>query len=67
MLAAALTIAVVAFQAHWGGVFSKRLLIFSLIVAVGLIGSLAFVPIALIFIWALIVAAKLIRSVPATV
>jgi hypothetical protein len=62
MLAAALSIACVSVQARSAEVFSKRLTRFSLVVAVLLLGSVAFVPIVALLIWLTVVAVALTRA-----
>ncbi len=62
MLAAALSIAGVSLQARSAGIFSTRLARSSLVVAVVLIASIAFVPILALFIWLITVTVTLTRS-----
>jgi hypothetical protein len=62
MLAAALSIACVSVQARSAELFSRRLTRFSLVVAVLLLGSVAFVPILALLIWLIVVAVALTRA-----
>jgi hypothetical protein len=62
MLAAALSIACLAVQAHTAGIFGARMRAFSLVVAVILLGSLEFLPIAALLIWLLVVGIALLRG-----
>lgn len=62
MLAAALSIACLSAQARAAGLFGAGLARFSLIVAVVLLASVAFVPILALFIWSIVVAAGLLRG-----
>ncbi|HWY89260.1 MAG TPA: hypothetical protein VNY31_01175 [Solirubrobacteraceae bacterium] len=62
MLAASLSIACLSLQARSAGVFSPRLTKFSLVVAVLLLGSVAFVPILALLIWLIVVTVALRRS-----
>jgi hypothetical protein len=62
MLAAALSIAALSIQAHAAGIFGKRLRTFSLVVAVVLLASLEFFPIAALLIWLVVVAVALLRG-----
>ena len=62
MLAASLSIACLSLQARSAGVFSVRLTRFSLVVAVLLLGSVAFVPILALLIWLIVVTVALSRS-----
>lgn len=61
MLAASLGIACLSVQAHRAGIFGKRLLSFSLVVAVVLLASLEFFPIVALLIWLVVVAVALLR------
>lgn len=62
MLAASLSIACLSLQARSAGVFGTRLTRFSLLVAVLLLGSVAFVPIIALLIWLVVVVVALRRS-----
>jgi hypothetical protein len=62
MLAAALSIACLGIQAHTAGIFGTRLRAFSLVVAVILLASLEFIPIAALLIWLLVVGIALLRG-----
>ena len=61
MPAAALSIACLSVQARAAGVMTTRMMRFSLIVSVVLLGSIAFIPIVALVIWLLLVAIPLIR------
>ena len=65
MLATAISIACLSVQAHTAGLFGKRLLWFSLVVSVVLLASFAFLPIAALLVWLIVVAVSLLRSEPA--
>ncbi len=65
MLAAALAIVCLGVQARSAGVFGTGLFVFSLVVAVLLIGAAAFVPILALLVWLVVVAVVLMRR-PAT-
>lgn len=65
MLATAISIACLSVQAHRARVFGKRLLWFSLVVSVVLLASFAFLPIAALLVWLIVVAVSLLRSEPA--
>jgi hypothetical protein len=67
MLAASLSIACLSVQAYSVGLFGRRLMVFGLVVSVVLLGSLAFIPIAALFIWIIVVAVTLLRSRPLSV
>jgi hypothetical protein len=62
MLAAAVSVASVSLQARAAGLFGTRLTRASLVVAVLLIGSIAFVPILALLVWSIVVAVHLARS-----
>ena len=62
MIATAISIACLSVQAHSAGIFGKRLLWFSLVVAVVLLASFAFLPIAALLIWLIVVAVTLLRG-----
>lgn len=62
MLAASLSIACLSLQARSAGLFSPRLTRFSLIVAVLLLGSVAFVPILALLLWLVVVSVALRRN-----
>jgi hypothetical protein len=62
MLAAALSVASLSLQARAVGYFSQKMTVFSLAVAVILLASLAFIPIAALMIWLLIVSVRWMRS-----
>jgi hypothetical protein len=62
MLAAALSVALLAAQARRAGLFGSRLTSFSFVVAVLLLASVAFVPIVALLIWSLVVAVGLLRG-----
>ena len=64
MLATALCIGCIGVQARSAGVFGKRLLWLSLVVAVLLIPSLLFFPMLALLIWVLVVAVALLRDAP---
>jgi hypothetical protein len=65
MLAAALSIACLSVQARAVGIFGARLARFSLAVAVVLVASIAFLPIAALLIWLVAVTVTLNRAAPA--
>ena len=65
MLAAALSIASLSVQARAAGIFGARLARFSLAVAVVLLASVAFLPIAALPIWLVAVTVTLTRRAPA--
>jgi hypothetical protein len=62
MLAAALSIAALSIQAHAAGIFGTRLRTFGLVVAVVLLASLEFFPIAALLIWLVVVAVALLKG-----
>lgn len=62
MLAASLSIACLSLQARSVGLFGSRLTRFSLVVAVLLLGSVAFVPILALLVWLIVVTVALRRS-----
>jgi hypothetical protein len=62
MLAAALSIAGLALQAHTAGIFGTRMRAFSLVVAVILLASVEFIPIAALLVWMLVVGIALLRG-----
>jgi hypothetical protein len=62
MLAAALSVALLAAQARRAGLFGSRLTRFSVVVAVLLLASVTFVPIVALLIWSLVVATGLLRG-----
>jgi hypothetical protein len=62
MLAASLSVACLSLQARSAGLFGKRLTRFSLVVAVLLLGSVAFVPILALLAWLIVVTVALGRS-----
>jgi hypothetical protein len=62
MLAAALSVASVSVQARRAGLLGARMYGFSLLVAVLLIGSIAFVPILALLAWAVAVAVSMLRG-----
>jgi hypothetical protein len=62
MLAAALSVAAVSVQARRAGLFGARMYGFSLVVAVLLIGAIAFLPILALLAWAVVVAVTMLRG-----
>jgi hypothetical protein len=60
--AAAVAVALLSVQAHAGGLFSRRMLVFSEVVAAVQILSPLFVPILALLIWAVVVAVGWLRS-----
>lgn len=62
MIATAISIACLSVQAHSVGIFGKRLLRFSLAVGVVLLASFAFLPIAALLVWLIVVAVSLLRG-----
>ncbi len=65
MLAASVSVAAVSVQARSAGLFGQRLFRFSMLVAVLLLASFAFVPILGLLIWLVAVAVTLLRDSPA--
>jgi hypothetical protein len=61
MIAASLSVATLSIQAYGAGVLGRTLLTLSLIVAVGLLASVFFIPMALLPIWAVIMSVVLVR------
>jgi hypothetical protein len=61
MLATALSVACLSVQGRRSELFGRRMMIFGLIVAVILLASLAFIPIAALLIWLVVTAIVLIR------
>jgi hypothetical protein len=61
MIATAISIACLSVQAHSAGIFGKRLMWFSLAVGVVLLASFAFLPIAALLVWLIVVAVSLLR------
>jgi hypothetical protein len=61
MMAASVSVATLSIQAYGAGILGRTLLVLSLIVAVGLIGSVFFFPMALLPIWALVMTVVLVR------
>ena len=55
MLAAALSIAYLSVRARSAGFFGKKLMVFSLVVSVVLLGAVVFVPIVALLIWLIVV------------
>jgi hypothetical protein len=62
MLAASLSVACLSLQARSAGLFGQRLTRFSLVVAVLLLGSVAFVPILALLAWLIVVTVALGRG-----
>jgi hypothetical protein len=62
MLAAALSVVTVSAQARAAGLFGARMRAFSLLVAVALLGSIAFVPILALLVWVVAVTVVLARA-----
>ncbi|HEY4347563.1 MAG TPA: hypothetical protein VGM80_08230 [Gaiellaceae bacterium] len=62
MLAAALCVACVSIQARGAAIFGRKLTIFSLVVAVVLLASFAFVPILALLAWLIVTAITLVRQ-----
>jgi hypothetical protein len=62
MLATALSIAVLGVQGYAAGIFGARMRAFSLIVAVVLLASLEFLPIAALLVWLVVAAIVLLRA-----
>jgi hypothetical protein len=62
MLATALSIAFLSVQAHAAGIFGARMRTFGLIVAVLLLASLEFFPIAALLVWLIVAAIVLLRA-----
>ena len=58
MLATAISIACLSVQAHTAGLFGKRLLWFAFVVSVVLLASFAFLPIAALLVWLIVVAVR---------
>jgi hypothetical protein len=61
MIAASVSVATLSIQAYGAGLLGRTLLVLSLIVAVGLLGSVFFIPMALLPIWALVMTVVLVR------
>ncbi len=61
MLAAAISIVYLSRQARSVGLFGKTLMIFGFVVAVALLGAIAFVPILALLIWLIVATVVLIR------
>jgi MFS family permease len=61
MMAATVSVATLSIQAYGAGLLGRTLLVLSLIVAVGLLGSVFFFPMALLPIWALVMTVVLVR------
>jgi len=64
MLAAALSVACLSVQAHSAHLYGRRMMIFGLVVAVFLLGGIAFVPIIALLVWLLVASITLMRKVP---
>jgi hypothetical protein len=62
MVSAALSILCLSVQARAVGLFGTRLLVFSVIVSILLLGALAFLPILALLVWLIVVAVTLIRT-----
>jgi hypothetical protein len=62
MLAAAFSVACLGAQGRAAGVLSGRTATFSFVVAVILLGSVAFVPMAALWIWAIVITVQLVRN-----
>jgi formate hydrogenlyase subunit 3/multisubunit Na+/H+ antiporter MnhD subunit len=62
MLAAALSIAWMSVLGRAAGFFSRPMATFGIVVAVALLAALAFVPIAALWIWCVIISVQLIRK-----
>jgi hypothetical protein len=62
MFPAALSVAVLGFQARAAGLFAQWVFVLSCVVAVGLLASVFFFPIILLLIWVLVVAVLLLRG-----
>jgi hypothetical protein len=62
MSAVALSLVCLGFQARSVGLFGTKTFAFTLIVALALLGALAFIPIAALFIWVLVMVVTLMRS-----
>jgi hypothetical protein len=61
MLAAALAVAGLSLQAHRAGLFGRRMQVFGIVVALILLASLAFIPIAALLVWLVVTAIVLVR------
>jgi hypothetical protein len=61
MLAAALAVAGLSLQAHRAGLFGRPMQVFGIVVAVILLASLAFIPIAALLVWLVVTAIVLVR------
>jgi hypothetical protein len=61
MIAASVSVATLSIQAYGARLFGRTLLVLSLVVAVGLLGSVFFIPMALLPIWALVMSVVLVR------
>jgi hypothetical protein len=62
MLAMSGGLACLSVQAHAAGLFGRRMLIFSLIVATLLVAAFLFIPIAGLLLWAIVVSVRLLRG-----
>ena len=62
MLAAALAVAFLSVQARSAEIFGRKLTIFGLVVALVLLGAIAFVPIVALLIWLVIASITLMRN-----
>jgi hypothetical protein len=61
MIAASVSVATLSIQAYGAGLLGRALLVISLVVAVGLLASVLFIPMALLPIWALVMSVVLVR------
>ena len=61
MLAAALAVAGLSLQAHRAGLFGRPMQVFGIVVALILLASLAFIPIAALLVWLVVAAIVLVR------
>jgi hypothetical protein len=64
MLAAALSVAHLSLLARSAGVFGRKLMVLGLVVAVVLLGAIAFVPIVALPVWLVSASVTLLRRRP---
>ncbi len=62
MFAASLSLAALTVQGFAAGFFGRKLLIFGLVIAVGLLGSVFFFPMLLLVIWVIVITIVLMRG-----
>ena len=62
MVPAALAVACLSVQGRTAGLFGRRTVVLGIVVAIALLGAIAFVPVIALLVWTVVVAVQLLRA-----